>query len=513
MRRIFTTTAAAVAALAVATAAGGAAAQKSKNTMRIAFTEQINGIDRYLDPKIESNVTSSMVFDFLLNYDDRNGKFRTRLVKSWKRLAPTTLELQLFDNITWHDGQKFDADDVVYTFKWISDKKTKFRFKGRFRWIKRVEKTAPFTVLFHSKKPFPLDLFRLTYEFMVMPEHVHGKLKNKLDFRKNIVGTGPYRVASLDKSKGLVLAKNKKRPNLGAHLKAPNVERFHFKGIPDKQTQMAELLAGNFDMTKDLLPDQVANIIKDPRFERTANPSLATLYVLLDASGRTGENAPTKKLKVRKAMAMAINRKEIAEKLIGNDALVRTAVCDPRAFGCGSDNQPPAFDPAGAKKLLAEAGYPNGFPLEHHAISRLDFIGEALVGYWRKVGIKATIKRNTFASYRKLQRAGKMASFSHTYSAGGLPDAQAMADFFWSPGPRNYHGDPKMLKLRSGALNSLDPNVRKAALRKMFNRVNEMSYVIPLTNFPVVFVHTKDIQIRKGSVDQYGATLYDISWK
>jgi peptide/nickel transport system substrate-binding protein len=503
---------AATAAVAVALLAAPADAQKSKNTMRIAVTEAINGIDRYLDPKIESNVTSNMVFDFLIGYDDRNAKFQSRLAKSWKRISPTILEVELQNNITWHDGEKFDADDVVYTTNWLIDKKTKLRFKGRHRWIKSIEKTGPHTVRFHAKKPFPIDLFRLAYEFTVMPEHIHAKLENKLDFRNNIVGTGPYRVASLDKSTGLVLEKFKGRPNIGAHLAPSNVDRFHFRAIPDKQTQMAELLRGNIDLTKDLSPDQVKNIVKDPRYDVTTNPSLATLYVLLDAVGRTGDT-PLKDIRVRKAMAMAINRQEIADVLIGNNAKLRRAVCDPRAFGCASDNEPPAYDPAGAKKLLAEAGYPNGFKLEHHAISRLDFIGEALVGYWRKVGIEAVIKRNTFASYRKVQRAGKMASFSHTYSAGGLPDAQAMADFFWSPGPRNYHGDAQMLALRAEALGTLDANKRKAAFRKLFTRVNEMSYVIPLTNFPVVFVHSKDIAIKTGSVDQYGATLFDISWK
>ena len=503
---------AATAALATALFAVPADAQKSKNTMRIGFTGTINGIDRYLDPNIESNTTSNLVFDFLINYDDRNAKFRPRLAKSWKRISPTILEVELQTDLRWHDGEKFDADDVVYTTNWLIAKKTKLRFKGRHRWIKSIEKTGPTTVRFHAKKPFPLDLFRLAYEFAVMPEHIHGKLENKLDFRSNIVGTGPYRVASLTKSTGLMLEKVKGRADLGAHLRPTNVDRFHFRAIPDKQTQMAELLAGNLDLTKDLSPDQVKNIAKDPRFNVTSNPSLATLYVLLDAAGRTGDT-PLKDIRVRKAMAMAINREEIARVLIGNNAKLRRAVCDPRAFGCASDNEPPAFDPAGAKKLLAEAGYPNGFDLEHHAISRLDFIGEALVGYWRKVGIKAVIKRNTFASYRKLQRSGKMASFSHTYSAGGLPDAQAMADFFWSPGPRNYHGDQQMLDLRAEALGTLDEGKRKTALRKLFNRVNEMSYVVPLTNFPVVFVHSKDIGIRTGSVDQYGATLYDISWK
>ena len=503
--------AAAVAAGAM-TFAGPAAAQKSKNTLRIAFTETIGGIDRYLDPKIESNVTANMVFDFVMGYDDRKQKFVPRLAKSWKRISPTILELELQNNLTWHDGEKFNADDILYTHKWMSAKKTKFRFKRRFSYIKRVEKLGPYKIRFHTKKPTPTELFLLSYEFQVLPEHIHGKLENKLDFRRNIVGTGPYRVASLDRSKGLVLERIKGRTGLGATTIPSNIDRFHFRAVPDKQTRVAELLRGGIDLSKDLLPEQIENIVKDPKFAATTNPSLATLYVLLDAAGRSGNKAITD-IRVRKAMAMAINRPEIAKLLVRNDAVVRKALCDPRAFGCLSDNEPPAFDPVGAKKLLAEAGYPNGFELEHHAISRLDFIGEALVGYWRKIGITATIKRNTFASYRKLQSAGKMSSFSHTYSAGGLPDAQAMMDFFYRPGSRNYHGDPQMLKYGDATRTSLDAEARKATFRKAFTRANAMTYTIPLTNFPVAFIHTKDLFIKKGSVNQYGATLYDMSWK
>ncbi len=338
------------AALAAALGAQPAGAQKSKNTLRIAFTETINGIDRYLDPKIESNVTSNMVFDFLIGYDDRKAKFLPRLAKSWKRIDAKTLELQLHDNITWHDGEKLDADDVIYTAKWLTAKKTKFRFKGRHRWIKSVEKTGPYTVRFHAKKLFPLDLFRLAYEFAVMPEHVHGKYQNKLDFRKNIVGTGPYRVAMIDKTKGLLLVKVKNRPPLAPHLKPSNIERFHFKAIADKQTQMAELITGGLDITKDLLPEQVKDMVKNKRFKATTNASLATLYVLLDAAGRTGDT-PLKDIRVRKAMAMAINRKEIADVVVGNGSKVRRALCDPRAFGCASDNEPYGYDPAAPKKL------------------------------------------------------------------------------------------------------------------------------------------------------------------
>ena len=106
---------------ALAVAAAPAAAQKSKDTLRIGFYDPIPGVDLVYDPKGETALTARAVFDTLIAYNERTGKFEPLLAKSWKTVDPTTYEFALRDDVKFHDGSAFDADDVVYTLNWVAD--------------------------------------------------------------------------------------------------------------------------------------------------------------------------------------------------------------------------------------------------------------------------------------------------------------------------------------------------------------------------------------------------------
>ncbi|MEE2998884.1 MAG: ABC transporter substrate-binding protein, partial [Pseudomonadota bacterium] len=97
----------------------GAMAQKSKDTLRIGFADPISVVDLAYDPKPEIALTARIVFDGLVHYDDFTGKFYPLLAKSWKRINPKTMDFELRNDVKFHDGSEFDADDVVYTINWL----------------------------------------------------------------------------------------------------------------------------------------------------------------------------------------------------------------------------------------------------------------------------------------------------------------------------------------------------------------------------------------------------------
>ena len=231
-------------------AAMPAFAQKSKDTLRVAFAESINSADVDVDPKPETSFTGRSVFDSLIYYSADAAAFKPLLAKSWKRVNPTTIEFELRDDIKWHDGEPFDADDVVFTIKHVLDKKVKYRFKRNTLFIKNAEKLGKYKVRLTSKKLNPVDMARYAVSLRIRPQHAQSKFKNWQDFgSKNPVGTGPYKVVSLDSNKGLVLERSEsyghgKEAGLSAKIK-----RIHAIPIPDVQTQVAQMLAWLEDTT------------------------------------------------------------------------------------------------------------------------------------------------------------------------------------------------------------------------------------------------------------------------
>ena len=125
--------------LVVGLVAGPALAQKSKDTLRIGFYDPISIVDATHDPKPETGFLSRAVYDNLLAYDRKSGEFKPALAKSWKRIGAKSIEFKLRDDIKFHDGSEFDADDVVYTIYWMANPKVIFRIKTRYLWINNAE--------------------------------------------------------------------------------------------------------------------------------------------------------------------------------------------------------------------------------------------------------------------------------------------------------------------------------------------------------------------------------------
>jgi len=504
--------------IGVAACPGVASAQKSKDVLRMALDAPIQGISYYLDPQSETVFETEVVFDNLVIFDEKTLKFEPLLAKSWTQIDPNTLEFQLRDDIKWHDGQPFTADDVVYTLSWLTDPKTTgIRFKGNWAFIDRVEKTGPYTVRVISKTPTPFALTRLAYLTSIEAKHAHGKAEDKVVYSATKpVGTGMYKVLEIDRNKGITVELNKAYKH-GGTAKAPsNIGKIQMISLPDSGTRTAQFMVRNIDMLRAPTLAVAEDMAKAPNVTITMGQGTAFMYMAIDAKGRTG-NKPLTDVRVRRAMMMAVNHDDIQSFLTGGrDIKGPKAMCWDFQAGCAYSKPLYPYDPAAAKKLLAEAGYPDGFDLEITTFVRdnPNSVAQIVGNQLRAIGIRASVQGYPTATYRKLQADSKLQMMVASWTGGGNPDVQGTFEGLYAvPPSRDYSGDADMIAMAFKSLTIMDPEERKALGKQIFDRSLDQAYFTPLGPSPGLYVHGSEVSVEAGAYSAYGINPQGIRWK
>ena len=505
-------------AMIAALAAAPASAQKAKDTLRLALDAPIQGISYYLDPKPETVFETEAVFDNLIVFNEKEFKFEPLLAKSWKQVDDKTLEFSLRDDVKWHDGQPFTADDVISTLGWVTDPKTTtIRFKGNWEFIAKVEKSGPHTVRVIAKEPTPYALTRLAYLTSIEAAHAHGKAEDKVVYSAGKpVGTGMYKVVEIDRNKGIFLEKNPGFNHGTAAKTASNIGKVNLLFIPDSGTRIAQFLVKNLDLVRDPTLSNAEDMAKAPGVTLSMGQGTSYMYMAIDAKGRSGLK-PLTDVRVRKALMMAINRKDVLTFLTnGREMRTPEAMCWKFQAGCDFTLPVYPFDPAGAKKLLAEAGYPNGFELEITTFTAESIKGMAQIvaNQLNQIGVKASVQPTELGAYRKKQADGKIQVIAASWPGGGNPDVQGTMEFIYAvPESRDYSGDRDMVADAFKTLGIMDPEARKAAGRKVFDRSTEMAYFTPVGPSPALVVHTTDLTVEPGAFSAYSINPQGIRWK
>ena len=500
----------AIAGLALGMTTPGAA-QEMPPTLRLAAVQPVQTLSYYFDPTPDTMLESEAVYDSLVSYDVTKGEVEPLLAKAWRRIDPKTLEFDLRDDVVWQDGAKFTAADVLYTLRWLTDPSTVLRFKQNWAWIDKVEQEGDYQLRVTAKEPTPYDLTRFAYVTTILPEHQSGTPQEK---GHHPIGTGPYRATTVDDFKGVILERNADYRHGNPAKPGSNVARITIVPIPDEGTRIAQLLAGNLDLIA-VTYEQAQNLVQDPRFAMTIVQGSSYMYVAYDAQGRSGAKPVTDE-RVRRALAMAIDRPALLKLLAGDAPLEEPqAMCWKTQAGCDYSLPLPAYDPAGAKKLLAEAGYPDGFDIEVTTFAGIPAeIAEAVAGEWSAIGVRAKLDRLTVGSYRKKQADGQIQVMVAAWPAGNIPDVSGTVDAFFAAGPADYSGDPMLHDLARQSDAAMDPAARKAIGRQLFDRATEKVYFVPISPFPTVLVHTKAVTVAQSQrFTPWGFEVSDINWK
>ncbi len=507
-------------ALALAAAlifSGGAAAEKAKDTLRIAFDQPVRLIDAIHNPNPESNLVDRAVMDTLIAYDPSTKTYKGQLAESWSEVDNTTLDIKLRHGVKFHDGSEMTADDVLYSFAYVSDPNVNFLFKdARFGWFDKAEKLDPYTVRIHSKEPTAIILARLWGGPPILPAHIHSKLADKSAFGRNPIGTGPYKVASFDAATGnIVLVKNPDY-NWGGYEPPARIGRIEIYPIPDAQSQLAKVMVNDLDLVFHVDYEQAQAVAAaNPNYKIFVAPTISFSYIFFDTADRSGIHV-FKDKRVREAMLRAIDVDTMRKALLPPEFASKPrmeAMCHPAHIDCAWSEKPVSYDPGKAKALLAEAGLAGDFDLELLTWGQAKVIAEAVAGDLRKVGVRATVNAATVNVFQKARGDGKAQTQVTLWdNGGGAPDVDNTATFFYLPGSRNYTDDAELTQWTAAGSRETDPEKRLAIYRKLFDRVTEERYGMPLVELPAVLIQSKNLVIDTNHTKPEGFLFNRLSW-
>lgn len=488
-----------------------AEAGKKDDTMVVAFLSEILNLDYMQTTKREYIILSDLIDETLFHVDSATFKIEPNLATSYHYADAKTIDVTLREDVTFHDGSKMTADDVVYTYQYVIEDKANKPHKTTVRWLESVEKTGPYSVRFKLKTTYPLAVRDMARRIRIRRNGVYGTTGN-YDKQAQAValnGLGPYKVKSFSPGKDVILER------FDGYFKGPKgkaaIKNIKIRSIPDLGTQQAELMTGNIDWMYNVPMDVARNMGKTGRALHIEGPSMRIGFIVLDAGGYTGKDNPLTKVDVRRAIIHAIDRKSIVKNLVGGTAKVVNAACHPIQFGCTDDVPKYEYDPQKARKLIAGAGYPNGFDLDFWAY-RERSVSEAIASDLKKAGINVNLRYSKLTALNKARRARKIPAYFGTWASGGTADVAAIANVHWSiDSDRNLSGDPKVTELMLGAENTNDPKEREELYRKGLQLIADQAYWAPLYGFTLNYLTSKDLNF---PVPEDGLPrLYSCSWK
>ncbi len=325
----------------------------------------------------------SNFFDGLLQRKAPDGKLGPALAVKWQRTDALTWKFELRKGVKFHNGNAFNAADVKFTFERMKDPKYS-KLLNFANAIASIATPDDYTVIFKTVKPVPWFAETMHQYFIVDKESSAGR--DDGDYNTRPIGTGAYKFAEW--VKGSYIRMN---ANMDYWEGAPKYKQVDIRPITEEATRFAALAGRQVDIVNGVPVTLIDRIKAMPHVEIISRPARRCIY--MDISNKAG--TPFEDLRVRQAIAHAINEEEIIDKVMRGQATMAHQVPDVPTVGYDGGIKRLNYDPARAKKLLAEAGYPNGFEITiagpNDRYVNDEKICEAVAKYLAKVGLKVNL--------------------------------------------------------------------------------------------------------------------------
>ncbi len=446
-----------------------------------------------LDPRVgidgQSERINSLIFDDLLDRDE-HFNVTPALAERWEIPDPQTYIFHLRRGVKFHDGRPLTSRDVKWTFDSLLEGKIRTTRAAAYRFVDHIEAPDDFTVVFHLKEPFSPLLWNLSDGAMgIVPFGSLGEMS------AHPIGSGPFRFVSAEQDRNVVIERND-----GYWGEKPHVQRVRFAVVPDTTTRALELRKGSADIeSKALTADMVLALEKEPNLEVQHAPGTALSYLAFNL-----RDPILRDVRVRQALAYAIDRRPIIEYLWRNFAQPADSILPPQSWAYDADVKRYAYDPEKARQILDSAGYraTNGIRFHITMKTSTEESTRVLVAVLQQqlhnVGIALDIRTFEFATFFANVTKGAYQMYSMNW-AGGSEDPDFFEYAFHSDkfpphgANRSFYSNPKLDALINQGRAETNPARRKAVYAEVQQILaNDLPY-INLWYLDNVVVHTKRV--------------------
>jgi len=485
--------------LALAVAFAGAA---SAQDLRIGLAAEPTAMDPHYHNLSPNNSLLSHIFQSLVGQDERQ-RLEPELAESWKAIDDTTWEFKLRRNVRFHDGTPFTADDVIFSFERAPNVEGSPSSFGIYARGKTFTKVDDHTVHVKTAAPYPLMPNDVSQVFIVSRKHGQGAKTPDYNSGKAAVGTGPFRFVEYTPGNRIVMQRYEQYWG-----DKPAWQRVVFRGIKSDPSRVAALLAGDVDLIDQVPSTDMERLKKDSKVKISQVVSNRIIYLHLDhfrddspfvrAKDGGAIKNPLRDRRVRAAISKAIDRDAIVSRVMEGEAIKAGQLLPEGFFGVSPKLKPVAYDPNGAKQLLAEAGVPSGFRLTIHSPNDRypndAKIAEAVGQMLSRIGIDTQVVTMTQGVFFREASTGapdKGPKFSFILVGWGSGTGEAssplkslLASFDREKGMgasnRGRYSNPQVDKLINDALATVDDRKRADLLARATEVAIEDVGIIPL---------------------------------
>ena len=482
-------------------------------TLRWSSASDIPTWDIHSQNNALSNGIHASVYESLFYYN-RRFDLEPVLATGYKQISPTQVRITLRSGVQFHDGAAFDADDVVFSLTRAMDKASNFGVYTQG--FDKVVKVDARTVDIFTKGPNPVLQRQLTELRMmdkdwaeknksISPRDI--KAQDESYAHRHANGTGPFMLKSWDQDAKLVLVRN---PHYWGKVEG-NLTEIVYTPIKSEATRIAALLSGEVDMVLDPSPADMARLRANPALKVLDGVENRTIFLGMDqfrdelpGSNVKGRN-PLKDVRVRRALYQAIDIAAIHKNIMRGQSQPTGALVSPQVNGWTQrvDARLP-YDPAAAKKLLAEAGYPSGFEVDfacpNNRYINDEQICQAITAMWARIGVKARLRTLPMASYFPMLQRYEASIYMLGWGVptfDALFSLQSLVRTVGAQGDGNFnvgrYSNPQMDALIERVKKEVDQKARNALLERALLLSNEDVSHIPLHNQIIPWAMKKNV--------------------
>ena len=466
--------------------------------LSVALSADVTSMDPHYHNLTPNNNAAEHVFETLVTKDTRS-RLKPSLAESWRAVDDLTWEFKLRKGVKFHDGSDFTAQDVVFSLDRVPNvPNSPSSFAAYSKQIIEKIIVDPLTLRFKTATPYPLMPNDMSTIFILSARVAKGAATEDFNSGKATIGTGPFRFVRYAKGDRIEFTRNE--TYWGAK---PAWDKVTLRVITADPTRVAALLAGDVRAIENVPTSDIARIAKsnDLTLYRTVSHRLMYIHLdgnrdrsphVFDKAGKPLEKNPLKDIRVRKAISKAINRQALVERVMEGAAVTTGQLMPEGMFGYSSTLKTEPYDLEGAKKLLAEAGYPDGFAMTLHAPNDRyvndEQIAQALAQLLARVGIATRVEAMPTSVYfsraTKLEFSFMLLGWAADTAEVSSPLKALLATFDTSKGMgtanRGRYSNAKMDALLAQALAIVDDSKRERVLQQATEIAISELGIIPL---------------------------------